>query len=511
MKLKAITWLMLSLASIGSGATSGAPTQPTARQLALTVSTPLGPDRLIPLRFEGTEAISSLFRFQLDVVVENVKPIKFEDLLGQPLLITLGIPGNAPRHFGGICSRISQGERGRTHTAYRLEVVPQFWLLTRRAGSRIFQDQTVPEIIRQILTEHGVSFEGNLGSSLARTYVVQYRESDFAFACRLMEEEGIFYFFKHGPEGHILVLEKTPAGHPQIGLTRPLLFQSMESARSPRGNIHDWNKSQELASGKYTLRDHHFQLPDPILEADSEIQKTVAAGQALHVLQLPSNAALEVYDYPGEYAQRFDGVDKGGKDQPQELQKVFEAAANTAQVRMEEVAAHSLYVSGSSSSAALVSGHKFTLQGHFDANGEYVLTSVQHSARSSQGLNSTLTYENSFTCIPAGLPFRPQRLTPRPVISGVQTATVVGPKGAEFFTDKFGRVKVQFHWDRDGQSDGSSSCWVRVGSLVGGSAPGQVHIPRIGDEVIVTFLEGDPDQPVIVGAILNPLPAAPAE
>jgi type VI secretion system secreted protein VgrG len=226
----------------------------------------------------------------------------------------------------------------------------------------------------------------------------------------------------------------------------------------------------------------------------------VQAGQVVHRLRLAGNERLELYDYPGGYAERFDGVGPGGGDQPDELQNIFRAASQDAGIRIQVEAEQSVVVTGSSTVAAFTSGRTFALQGHFNADGSYLLTDVTHAASQDAGASQ---YTNSFTCIPDGVPFRPVRSTPKPVLGGSQTAIVVGPAGEEVFTDKYGRVKVQFHWDREGKNDENSSCWVRVAQAWAGATWGAIHIPRIGQEVIVDFLEGDPDRPIITGRVYN--------
>ena len=488
------------------------------RAATMRVLTPLGPDVLRLVGFTGSEGLSSLFRFQLDLVAENMQPIPFEALLGKEIRVSLAVPGAPIRHFNGICARISQGDRGKLLTRYHIEVVPPLWLLTRTARSRIFQEASVPEIIGQILSEHGIvhNMEGVQGTFHPRTYVVQYRESDFAFVSRLLEEEGIFYFFRHTEQGLQLVLANTPAGHPDVPGSGPINYSGSKATddRRIRGReetIYDWTKTQELRAGKYTLWDHSFELPQQNLEASATIQEQVQAGTVLHALRFEANANLEIYDYPGEYAQRFDGVAPNGAERPAELAKIFEDNQRTVGIRMQEEAAASLIIQGTSTSRRLVAGHKFTLAQHFNADGEYVLTAVTHTARIPEDREpgSRFEYSNTFTCIPASLPYRPARKTPPPRISGTQTAVVVGPAGEEIFTDKYGRVKVQFYWDRVGQQDDTSSCWVRVGALNAGQEFGLLHIPRIGEEVVVSFLEGDPDRPIIVGSVFNPLHPPP--
>jgi type VI secretion system secreted protein VgrG len=264
-----------------------------------------------------------------------------------------------------------------------------------------------------------------------------------------------------------------------------------------------WEKAQEITPGKVTLWDHCFELPHKHLEGSEPIQESVTVGEETHKLRVADNDKLEVYDYPGGYAQRFDGISKGGGEQPAEIQKIFQDNKRTASIRAQQEA---ITIRGISNLRHLCSGHKFTLERHFDADGDYVLTTVDHNAylrAYRSGRDGDFEYQTSFSCIPLALPFRPPRRTPRPTVRGTQTAVVVGPPGQEIFTDKYGRVKVQFHWDREGKADADSSCWVRVAQTASGQQWGSFYLPRIGHEVIVDFLEGDPDQPIIVGSVFN--------
>jgi type VI secretion system secreted protein VgrG len=285
-----------------------------------------------------------------------------------------------------------------------------------------------------------------------------------------------------------------------------LIYEELGGGNREDLRIFAWEKIQELRSGKVTLWDHCFELPHKHLEADKTILDSVPVGEVTHKLKVGGNDKLEIYDYPGEYAQRFDGINKGGGEQPSEVQKIYTDNKRTVGIRMEEEALPSLVIQGDSNVRQLVSGYKFTLDRHFNADGDYVVTSVVHTASSSDFRSNGragLQYRNHFTCIPLALPYRPQRTTPKPFVQGSQTAVVVGPAGEEIFTDKYSRVKVQFHWDRQGQNNLDSSCWVRVSTLWAGKQWGVIHIPRIGHEVIVDFLEGDPDQPIITGSVYN--------
>jgi type VI secretion system secreted protein VgrG len=470
----------------------------------LAVQTPLGKDKLLLIGVNGQEGISQLFSFHLEALAEKTTDVAFEKLLGQKMTVEVEVPTNEKRYFNGVVSKAIQGEQGRIFTEYNFEIVPQFWLLARRARSRIFQHMSVPDILKKVLEGLDVTFELR-GTFYARDYCVQYRETDFNFACRLMEEEGIYYFFKHSTSSHQMVVANTPSSHPDVPVTSNVIYETIEGGRRDENRIHSWIKTQELRSGKYTLWDHSFELPDKHLEASKTILDSVSVGSVNHKLNVANNQQLEIYDFPGEYAQRFDGINKSGGEQPQELQKIFEDNKRTVEIRMQEEALPSLLINGASECRQFTSGHKFTLQRHFNADGSYILTSVQHGCRldNYRSTGEAFSYGNSFTCIPLALPFRPARSAAKPTVPSAQTAVVVGPPGDEIFTDKYGRVKVQFYWDREGKNDADSSCWIRVGQLWAGKRWGASFWPRIGQEVIVAFQEGDPDQPIIVGSVYN--------
>ena len=264
--------------------------------------------------------------------------------------------------------------------------------------------------------------------------------------------------------------------------------------------------SEELRSGKITLWDHTFEIPGNSLFAEVVLAETISVGKATHKTKLAGNDKLEIYEYPGGYAGRFDGIDAGGGEKAADVQKIFQDNKRTAAIRGQQEAVAGLVIVATSNCRQMVSGHKFTLEKHINANGPYVVTAARHICRASDfrsGGEEEFHYSNSITCIPLAVPFRPARTTHRPTVAGSQTATVVGPGGEEIFTDKYGRVKVQFHWDRQGKKNADSSCWARVSTLWAGKQWGMIHIPRIGQEVIVDFLEGDPDQPIVTGSVYN--------
>jgi type VI secretion system secreted protein VgrG len=477
----------------------------------LQVTTPLGDNVLLVTGFRGSEQLSALFSFELTLIAENSTTIDFSKLVGNGIALsvaTLGEGGATEwRYINGICARFSQGNRNEEFTSYYAEVVPQVWLLTRRFQSRIFQQKSVPDILKKVLQGFDCDFQLR-GQYEPREYCVQYRETDFDFASRLMEEEGIFYFFKHTDSGHTMIIADGSVAHIEVpGLTEAK-YDVVEGGSSQGDHIFEWRKTQALRSAKYSLWDHTFQQPTQNLEAKDSIMASVQAGTVTHQLQGPASEPLEIYDFPGGYAVRFDGINPSGGEQPERLQKILDDNKRTVKLRMEAEAVQSLTVHGSSGCRNFVAGHKFSLDRHFDANGDYVLVAVTHDAsmvnpyRGGSG-GADLNYSNIFTCIPYQLPYRPPRRTPKPFVQGVQNALVTGPPGEEIFPDKYGRVKVQFYWDREGKRDANSSCWLRVGTLWAGKGWGSLNIPRIGQEVIVAFVEGNPDEPVIISSVYN--------
>jgi type VI secretion system secreted protein VgrG len=486
----------------------------------MKIVTPLPADFLLLTGLSASETISQLFHFDLDVVVENTKldqvlqhdPV-FDKVLGQRVAVELVLPNGNLRHFHGLCHLISQGERDVTFTPYRLEVVPDLWRLSKRLRSRIFQQITVPDLLKKLLKDEwqlDVTGFGNLqGQFEPRDYVVQYRETDFNFVSRLMEEEGIFYFFKHSAAGHQMILANTSTSCPPVPAPSTIKYDNYSGAfalRYREGRIYDWRKLQELRSGKCVLWDHCFELPHRHLEAEKMTQEEVQAGQTKHKLKIGDNVNLTLTDWPGKYAQRFDGVTRAGGDQSGQLQKIWQDNQRTVGLRMQEETASGIVISGASFCRQFAPGQTFTLQGHVSGDGTYLITSVSHSANNAwyrSGGDASLDYTNTFVCLPVGLPYRPPRTTRRPVVPGTQTAVVVGPQGEEVFTDKYGRVKVQFHWDAEGQHNQESSCWVRVGQVWAGKRWGASFWPRVGQEVVVDFVEGDPDQPIIIGSVYN--------
>ncbi len=442
----------------------------------ISIETPLDADALLLRSFEGRENLSQLFQYELELASEN-DAIGYDDIVGKSVTVTITLADGTERYWSGWISRFVQMQRDSKAASYRATMVPWLWFLGQTTDCRIFQNKTIPNLLKQIFSENGYAdFELRLkGDFAARDYCVQYRESDLNFVSRLMEEEGIFYFFEHAKGKHTLVLGndvsavKASAGQPKAR------YDSTGGGWSGEDVILEWVQEREVRPGVYTTTDYNFETPATSLLSTAK-----------------GKTKWELYDYPGEFAKRGDGD-------------------RMARVRLEENQMTQLTARGRSDCRAFSVGERFTLADHFrdDVNQDYVLTGVNHSARHEVNYSSggdasgEPVYTNAFTCVPAATPIRPARVTPVPVVRGCHTAVVVGPAGEEIFTDKYGRVKVQFHWDREGKSNESSSCWVRVSYPTAGKAWGAVQIPRIGQEVVVDFLEGDPDKPIIMGRVYN--------
>jgi type VI secretion system secreted protein VgrG len=477
-----------------------------------TVNTPLGPDALLLAGLRGTEAVSEPFRFDLDLLAPANTAVPFEKLLGQPATVAVQLPGGN-RHLNGIVTEFRQGPRvqaadGRTAMIrYRAVLVPKFALLAHTVRSRIFQQIAVPDILKQVLTGFNVTYKIQ-GSYKPRDYCVQYRESDFAFASRLMEEEGIFYFFQHDADSHTLVVADTPLIHPEVPGATTVPFDDAAGGTRAEDRVTAWEKRQRLGSGKFVLKDYDFEMPDSALLATATVPASAAAGTVTHPLTPGGSDAWEAYDFPGRFAQRFDGVGPGGADQSANLQDVFPDGQRTVGLRGQEGGAGLLTVRGEGSARQFAAGYQFKLSGHFNGDGPYVLTRVEHRVDltgqylAGQG-EATILYTNRFEAIPAALPYRPSRRTPRPRAEGVQAAKVVGPTGEDIFCDKYGRIKVQFPWDLAGRNNADSSCWLRVAQPWAGGGWGSVVLPRVGQEVVVAFEHGDPDTPIVVGSVYN--------
>jgi type VI secretion system secreted protein VgrG len=451
----------------------------------LRLDTVLGTDELLLSAVSGAEAISQLYCFKLEAFSE--KPdIDPAAILRTAARVTVRGSDGEARFFSGIVNRFTQLGSRDDLFSYALELVPWLWFLTLTRQSRIFQNTSVLGIIEEIFRGHGFAdYELRTRRSYPeREYVVQYRETDFNFVSRLMELEGIFYFFEHSEKGHLLVITDDNSACRTTPGAEAIRF--VPEGRGGESVITALVRENRVHPGRVTLRDYDYLKPSARLAAEL------------------GDAAEEIYDYPGFYRVRAGAIE-------------LEEGERLARLLLEAEEVERQVLRGVSDAPLFTPGCKFGVsdRSRFNANGSYILTHVSHTAGAGDyrawETTSDVTYSNSFTCIPEAVPYRPPRRASRPLIHGSQTALVVGPPGEEVYTDRYGRVKVQFHWDRVGSRDENSSCWVRVATPWGGKGYGSVSIPRIGNEVVVAYEEGDPDRPLIVGSVYNAEQTVPYE
>jgi type VI secretion system secreted protein VgrG len=444
-------------------------------------------DEVLLQGLTGVEGLSRLFTFHLDLLSQE-DSIDFTKVLGKKVVVTIATAKpNTPRYINGYVSRFAQSGFDATFYHYQMEVVPWFWFLTRQTDCRIFQAKSVPEIVTEIFDQqkdksHTADYKMNVnaGDYDELEYCVQYRETTFNFVSRLLEHEGIFYYFEHTQDGHTLVVCDNSASLPACPVSPTVPYDPSAGTSFGSGeHISDIHAKREFRTGQYTSTDYNFETPSTNLKATEQT-----------VIKVGGNDPYEIFDYPGVHTTLDQGQD-------------------TSKTRMEEhEAAHHIIV-GSGRVRDFAPGKTFTLGTHYrsDMNSSYLITEVRHSA--SEGgiyFSNSGADENSsiqFQCIPASIPYRPPRVTPKPFVQGPQPALVVGKANEEIWVDSYGRVIVQFYWDRYGQQNENSSCWIRVSQPWAGGNWGAMWIPRIGQEVLVSFLEGDPDRPVITGRVYN--------
>jgi type VI secretion system secreted protein VgrG len=443
----------------------------------MEIATPLGEDLLFH-SMTARESLGCLSEFEVNLLSAR-NDIPFDKVLSANVTVKVALATGGPRFFNGFVTRFAlTGARGRYHQ-YQASVRPWLWYLTRTSNSRIFQKKKVPDILKEVFGEHPIAdFKSELSGTYREwEYCVQYRETDFNFISRLMELEGIYYYFKHIEGRHTLVLSDSYTAHSAYEGYSEISFRALARLRPGQEAITEWRVGQEVQPGRYTLKDYYFEGPGIDRTAKSTTERKYQLSD------------YEMFDYPGKYVTVSEGE-------------------HYARTRLEEAQAQFEIAHGLTNCRGVCSGSLFKLKSHHrgDQAREYLIveTNQQFEYNEYETLEAKGTdYHCAFTAISSRQAFRPVRMTPKPVVQGPQTAIVVGPSGQEIYTDKYGRVKVQFHWDRYGKADENSSCWIRVSQSWAGKRWGAMFVPRIGQEVIVDFLEGDPDQPIITGRVYN--------
>ncbi|WP_367165455.1 type VI secretion system Vgr family protein [Kosakonia cowanii] len=447
----------------------------------ITVKLPV--DGLLFWKLTGREALSEAFAFSLTVLGTDAR-IDRSQLLGQPVTVnvpTQGIAGGV-RHFNGKITRVAVSATemsGTRYAVYRLTVEPDVWPMKRDRNLRIFQEQTVPQIVKTLLGEYQVNLEDRLtGSYRSWGYCVQYQESSFDFISRLMELEGIAYHFSHEADRHVMVLTDAATEHQPFSGYETIPYHPTPSGGSTsEEGISQWALEDSVTPGIYSLDDYDFRKPNAWLF------------QARQNPASPQPGSIDVYDWPGRFVEHGHGE-------------------YYARIRQERWQVEHQQIQATATATGIAPGHTFALYNapFFSDNGEYLTTEANYfleENRYASGSDGETVHRTDFTVIPSSVVFRPAPVTAWPKTHGPQTAKVVGPQGESIWTDKYGRIKVKFHWDRQAKGDDTSSCWVRVSSAWAGQGFGGVQIPRVGDEVVIDFINGDPDRPIVTGRVYN--------
>ncbi|MCM7109257.1 type VI secretion system Vgr family protein [Enterobacter cloacae] len=445
----------------------------------ITVQLPV--EGLLFWKLSGREAMSESFALTLTLLGTDAR-IDRSKLLGQPVTVTIPTQNLlSSRYINGKVTRVAVSAvelTGTRYAVYQLTVEPDLWPMKRDRNLRIFQGQTVPQIVKTLLGEHQVNVEDKLtGSYRVWDYCVQYQESSLDFISRLMELEGIAYYFSHEADKHTLVLTDAATQHqPFSGYEVIPYHQTPSGGSTDEEGIGQWALEDSVTPGIYSLDDYDFRKPNAWL---FQAQQNPAS---------PKPGSIDVYDWPGRF------VETGH-------------AEFYARIRQERWQVEHQQIQATATAAGIAPGHIFTLTNapFFSDNGQYLVTAAGYhfeENRYASGEGETI-HRTDFTVIPASVSYRPAQSTAWPRTYGPQTAKVVGPQGESIWTDKYGRVKVKFHWDRLAKGDDTSSCWVRVSSAWAGQGYGGVQIPRVGDEVVVDFINGDPDRPIITGRVYN--------
>jgi type VI secretion system secreted protein VgrG len=443
------------------------------------VVSPLGGDTLLFSGLAGEEAVSTPFVFTVDLLSEK-ETIGAGDIMRKPIVVSLDMGDGKTRYIHGLVRRFLQQDSAFSSLySYRAEIVPWIWFLSLASDCRVYEQKSVLDIVEDVFKRNNwTDFQvKTTGTYAKRDYCVQYRETDLAFVSRLLEEEGIFYFFEHTASKHTLILaDSNSAFQPIPGPSTVSATERVVSGTQHQQSVGAIQWDQHVPPGTMTLYDYNY------LDGQTPLKSTV-----------PGHGPEELYDYPGGFTDQSTG-DRYARSQ----------------LDATEMFVNSLI--GVSSCMGFTPGYQFTLSEYFrtDVNGGFNIIKVRHTAQllgyygAAAAGDQTATYQNDFRVLPKESTFRPDRRTLSPVIAGTQTALVVGPSGSEINVDKYGRVQVQFFWERTDKGDPGSSCWVRVATSWAGKNWGVIHIPRVGQEVVVAFEEGNPDRPLIVGSVYNP-------
>ncbi|MFY1030734.1 type VI secretion system tip protein TssI/VgrG [Pseudomonas asiatica] len=455
----------------------------TQHQRLFTFDSPLPPEQELQLlSFSGREGISELFSFQVQLISQDAR-IELKKLIGKKVTVGIALADGSTRYISAHVSDFVHAGADGGIANYTAELVPWIWILSRRRDSRIFQDKTTEQIVKDVFAYYLTlaDYEFRLSQPLKPiSYCTQYQESDLNFVLRLLEQEGLFFTFEHSQEGHRMIISDDSSMLPQLE-RQPLIRYHSASVTETADSITKWSSARRMQPTRLALKSFDYKQPgNPHLVQLNSVNQQGEVGQ------------YEVFEYEGLYG--YADADEG---------------VRKARRRLEAMEVDGKTFHGESNCRVMEPGYYFELSQHYDHDNDapddrqFLLLSVTHWGQNNYTNDGEAGYRNSFSCIRRKIPFRPALNTPRAGISGPQTAIIVGPPGEEIYTDELGRVKLQFHWDRNGEFNDQSSCWVRVAQAGASGGFGSIQIPRVGDEVVVVFLDGNPDRPLIMGSLYN--------
>jgi type VI secretion system secreted protein VgrG len=461
------------------------------------LETPLGKDVLLCVRWYGTEYVSRCYEFTVEAWSTN-PDIDVQALLLKPVTLKLELPAEgSERSLGGIVRRfVNLGPTPYGLTAYHLEIVPRHWELTIGRTFEIFQEMPVPDILDKVFEGYDVSQELN-DSYRKRQYCFQYRESKWDFACRLMEQEGIWYRFDHTASPPVLVMASGNASaRVEWGLTEVLANQTDDIEE----RLLDARLVHAPFVGKTAVRTYSEFMTQKNIKDES----AAIGGRG----RFTPPTSLTDYEFDQQLASHRQGVKPGGSDDMANAEELFPENERNARIRQEVEETRGLRLYGETTHRGLTAGAKITVSRHASAsvNGNWLVLSVSHRGDNGSylgGDQSSAHYENTFEALPHAVPYRPPRTTPWPRVGGTHVGVVVGPPGEEIFPDKYGRVHVCFRFHDDYERNLEHSCWIRMAQVFAGPNYGSVFLPRVGHEVLVDFLDGNPDNPIIVGQLYS--------
>jgi type VI secretion system secreted protein VgrG len=443
---------------------------------------PVGGVEFVVRDMTGRETLGRPFNYDLEILTD-VKHLNLnlDQLLGQPMTLKLELPDNRLRHFNGLVDEASFAGLHDQQARFRVTLRPWFWFLSKRSHCRIFQNKSVTDIVKQVFKDNKFTDFADLltGRYESRDYCVQYRESDFDFVSRLLEDEGIYYYWSHDSDKHTMVLADSLSAHEPAAGYKEIVYRSSGDAQEDQDHISEWTLSQQICTSNFETDSYNFENPSKSLAAKGK------GDPRKHALREHTR-----YDYGALYGDSARGE-------------------SYAKIRIHELTAMQTVGRAHADARGVSCGALFDLADYprEDQNKQYLIIDAEYFISNSEmetgGGEATASFAVEFASIDANTVFRPARVTSKSVVRGPQTAVVVGKFGEDIWTDKYGRVKVQFHWDNEGKNDQDSSCWLRVAHAWAGKSWGTIAIPRIGQEVIVDFLEGDPDQPIITGSVYN--------